>query len=106
MVIERSDAVAKTRYKFAEVDGLDIFYREAGAQESPAILLLHGFPTSSQMFRTLIPAFATGAFVPTEGLDAAVHGMLDQLTTWSDALRSVRDATTKAPTDPHLAPAK
>ena len=37
---------------------LDIFYREAGPKDAPAILLLHGFPTSSQMFRNLIPALA------------------------------------------------
>src|SRR5262249_53662942 len=38
--------------------GLDIFYREAGPGDAPAVLLLHGFPTSSQMFRNLIPALA------------------------------------------------
>ncbi len=41
-----------------KVDGLDIFYREAGPKDAPTILLLHGFPTSSQMFRNLIPALA------------------------------------------------
>ena len=46
------------RYKTVEIDGLDIFYREAGDPESPTILLLHGFPTSSHMFRNLIPALA------------------------------------------------
>ncbi len=45
-------------YKFAKVDGLDIFYREAGDTSKPTILLLHGFPTSSQMFRNLIPQLA------------------------------------------------
>lgn len=45
-------------YQSVRVDGLDIFYREAGPKEAPAILLLHGFPTSSQMFRNLIPALA------------------------------------------------
>ena len=48
----------KTRHRFADVDGLKIFYREAGADTSPALLLLHGFPTSSHMFRGLIPALA------------------------------------------------
>ncbi len=48
----------KVRYKTAKVDDLDIFYREAGPKDAPAILLLHGFPTSSQMFRNLIPALA------------------------------------------------
>jgi len=37
------------------VDGLKIFYREAGSKDSPTLLLLHGFPTSSHMFRNLIP---------------------------------------------------
>lgn len=41
-----------------EIDGLDIFYREAGPKDAPTILLLHGFPTSSHMFRHLIPALA------------------------------------------------
>lgn len=42
------------------------------------------------------PSFSTGAFVPPEGLDASVRGMLDQLIAWSGALRGVREA--KAPT--------
>ncbi|MGB7707391.1 MAG: alpha/beta hydrolase [Nitrososphaeraceae archaeon] len=40
------------------VDGQTIFYREAGDKEKPTILLLHGFPTSSHMFRNVIPALA------------------------------------------------
>ena len=44
------------RYKHAVVDGNNIFYREAGSAGAPTILLLHGFPTSSHMFRNLIPA--------------------------------------------------
>ncbi|MHC0068301.1 alpha/beta fold hydrolase [Nostoc sp. UIC 10890] len=47
-----------TTYRTVSVDGLDIFYREAGSRDRPTILLLHGFPTSSQMFRNLIPALA------------------------------------------------
>ena len=46
------------RYRTANVDGLKVFYREAGAASAPAVLLLHGFPTSSHMFRNLIPALA------------------------------------------------
>ncbi len=38
-----------------EIEGLEIFYREAGPVDAPTVLLLHGFPTSSQMFRNLIP---------------------------------------------------
>jgi pimeloyl-ACP methyl ester carboxylesterase len=40
------------------VDGVDIFYREAGPADGPAVVLLHGFPTSSHMFRNLIPLLA------------------------------------------------
>jgi pimeloyl-ACP methyl ester carboxylesterase len=47
-----------TRYRTADVDGLKLFYREAGPPDAPAALLLHGFPTSSHMFRELIPALA------------------------------------------------
>jgi pimeloyl-ACP methyl ester carboxylesterase len=46
------------RYRHTTVDGNQVFYREAGAESAPAILLLHGFPTSSHMFRNLIPALA------------------------------------------------
>jgi pimeloyl-ACP methyl ester carboxylesterase len=52
------DTLRKTRHRFVEVDGLKIFCREAGADTSPGLLLLHGFPTSSHMFRDLIPALA------------------------------------------------
>jgi len=44
-----------TRYKSVTIDGLKIAYREAGPKDVPTILLLHGFPTSSHMFRDLIP---------------------------------------------------
>jgi pimeloyl-ACP methyl ester carboxylesterase len=50
-----------TRYKTVRVDNQDIFYREAGPESAPVILLLHGFPTSSNMFRNLIPQLA-GSF--------------------------------------------
>src|SRR5262249_20616298 len=46
------------RYMTTKIGNVDIFYREAGRSNAPAILLLHGFPTSSQMFRNLIPALA------------------------------------------------
>jgi pimeloyl-ACP methyl ester carboxylesterase len=48
----------QVRYRSASIDGIEIAYREAGRTHAPAILLLHGFPTSSHMFRNLIPALA------------------------------------------------
>lgn len=47
-----------TKFRTVSIDGLDIFYREAGSRSNPTILLLHGFPTSSSMFRNLIPALS------------------------------------------------
>ena len=44
-----------TASRTVAVDGVDVFYREAGPADGPAVLLLHGFPTSSHMFRDLIP---------------------------------------------------
>jgi pimeloyl-ACP methyl ester carboxylesterase len=48
----------EVHYRTVKVGGLDIFYREAGPKDAPAVLLLHGFPTSSHMYRNLIPQLA------------------------------------------------
>lgn len=58
---EKSDkalTVPVTHHRYEQIDGIKIFYREAGSKDSPCVLLLHGFPTSSHMFRDLIPALA------------------------------------------------
>jgi pimeloyl-ACP methyl ester carboxylesterase len=47
-----------THHRSVSVAGVDIFYREAGAPDAPALLLLHGFPSASHMFRDLIPELA------------------------------------------------
>lgn len=49
---------AAVSYHTVVIDGVNVFYREAGPKNAPAILLLHGFPTSSHMFRNLIPQLA------------------------------------------------
>ena len=49
---------AVTRHRTTRVDGVDIFYREAGPKTAPVVVLLHGFPTSSRMYRNLIPALS------------------------------------------------
>jgi pimeloyl-ACP methyl ester carboxylesterase len=46
------------KFNKADVDGFNVFYREAGPKDAPTLLLLHGFPTSSHMFRDLIPKLA------------------------------------------------
>lgn len=48
-------AQTNVTYKTVKIEGLDIFYREGGDRSNPTILLLHGFPASSHMFRELIP---------------------------------------------------
>ena len=48
----------KVLHRTIKIDGLDIFFREAGRKDDPTILLLHGFPTSSHMFRNLMPTLA------------------------------------------------
>jgi pimeloyl-ACP methyl ester carboxylesterase len=53
-----ANATAQVEHKTLRIDGLEIFYRDAGAVDAPVVLLLHGFPTSSHMFRNLIPALA------------------------------------------------
>jgi pimeloyl-ACP methyl ester carboxylesterase len=47
--------MADIAYRAVDVDGLRVFYREAGASDAPALVLLHGFPSASHMFRDLIP---------------------------------------------------
>jgi pimeloyl-ACP methyl ester carboxylesterase len=48
----------RAHYRTLAIEGVDVFYREAGSPDAPAVVLLHGFPTSSHMFRDLIPALA------------------------------------------------
>ena len=50
---------SQTHYRSEAIEDVDLFYREAGPQSAPAVVLLHGFPTSSHMFRNLIPILAT-----------------------------------------------
>jgi pimeloyl-ACP methyl ester carboxylesterase len=56
--MERFERTNMTTYKYATVSGRKIFYREAGSKDAPTLVLLHGFPTSSHMFRDLIPLLA------------------------------------------------
>ena len=51
-------AAPPTSYRTVDVDGVRVFYREAGPKDAPHVLLLHGFPSSSHMFRDLMPALA------------------------------------------------
>jgi len=53
--MESTDHTRPVHYRTAAVDDVDVFYREAGPDSGPVVLLLHGFPSSSRMFRDLIP---------------------------------------------------
>jgi len=69
-------ATIVTHYRTATVDGLSIFYREAGPADGPVVLLLHGFPTSSHMFRNLISALADRYRGVAEGIKQGTRRFL------------------------------
>jgi pimeloyl-ACP methyl ester carboxylesterase len=58
-VVSIESTTATTTYHRVTVDGVGVFYREAGPKDAPAIVLLHGFPSSSREFDSLIPVLAT-----------------------------------------------
>jgi pimeloyl-ACP methyl ester carboxylesterase len=58
MAAPSANPTTATTYKTINVNGLNVFYREAGPANAPTILLLHGFPSSSRMFDTLMPLLA------------------------------------------------
>ena len=58
MTPEAKSVTPTVFYRTLNVEGLEIFYREAGPRDAPTVLLLHGFPSSSHMFRNLIPILA------------------------------------------------
>jgi pimeloyl-ACP methyl ester carboxylesterase len=88
----------KVIHKTVRVGDLDIFYREAGPNDAPAILLLHGFPTSSQMFRNLIPLLADGYRVVAPDYPGFGHSSMpsrDQFRYTFDSLAEVIDEFTE-----------
>lgn len=96
-----ADAVEspQVRYKTMEIQGVSVFYREAGSSDAPTILLLHGFAASSYMFRDLIPLLAREYHViapdlPGFGQTTVMPGVKFAYT--FDNLASVIDAYTQA----------
>src|SRR5476651_2375475 len=88
----------KIHYKTVKVGDLDIFYREAGPKDAPTVLLLHGFPTSSQMFRNLIPALADQYHVVAPDYPGYGHSSMpshDKFTYTFDNLAKVIDEFTE-----------
>ena len=88
----------KVTHKTVKVGDLDMFYREAGPNDSLAILLLHGFPTSSQMFRNLIPLLADEYHVVAPDYPGFGHSSMpsrDQFRYTFDNLAEVIDEFTE-----------
>jgi pimeloyl-ACP methyl ester carboxylesterase len=93
-----------TKHRFLEVDGLDIFYREAGDPDNSALVLLHGFPTSSQMYRNLIakladryhlvapdyPSFGHSAFPSAEDFDYSFESFYELILNFIDKFGLIR----------------
>jgi len=89
-----------TSHRTIEIDGLDVFYREAGDPKNPTILLLHGFPTSSHMFRNLIrdledefhlvapdyPGFGNSSMPPREEFDYTFDSLADVVEKLTDEI--------------------
>ena len=93
-----AESSSKVHYKTVKVGDLDIFYREAGPKDAPTILLLHGFPTSSQMFRNLIPALADQYHVVAPDYPGYGHSSMpsrDKFTYTFDNLAKVIDEFTE-----------
>lgn len=94
-----ADHPVRVHYRTVQVEGVDVFYREAGRPQAPAVLLLHGFGASSHMFRELIPALAQRYRViapdlPGFGQTTVMPGVRFDYT--FDRLASVIDAFTVA----------
>jgi pimeloyl-ACP methyl ester carboxylesterase len=93
------DPPAKVRHKTVKVGDLDIFYRECGPSDAPAIFLLHGFPTSSQMFRNLMPALGDRYRVVAPDYPGYGHSSMpsrDRFQYTFDNLAKVMDGFTEA----------
>ena len=99
LVANAADNATQVHYRTMEVQGVNVFYREAGPAKAPVVLLLHGFGASSYMFRDLIPQLATRYHViapdlPGFGQTSVMPGK--QFAYTFDNLASVIDAFTVA----------
>lgn len=92
--------MTKTRYNTVKVAGLEIFYREAGPLAAPVVLLLHGFPSASHMFRDLLPllsgrfrviapdlpGFGRSSLPSLNGFDYTFETVANTMTAFTEAL--------------------
>ncbi len=84
--------MTKISFKKADVDGFNVFYREAGLAGAPALLLLHGFPSSSHMFRDLIPLLAGTLYIAFVSMLFAVPTMHKRLADAAQARQRLKIA--------------
>jgi pimeloyl-ACP methyl ester carboxylesterase len=94
---EETSAVSQpaVRYRTARINDLDIFYREAGSPDAPAIILLHGFPTSSNMFRNLIPRLAGSYHVIAADYPGYGQSSMPDHTTYKYSFANMADIVDK-----------
>ena len=102
-----SGTMVRIAYRTVTIDGLDIFYREAGPKDAPVVLLLHGFPTSSHMFRNLIPALADefhlvapdypGCISEGDTSDEAIQNLTEAMALYLEPLDDEPDAGATVP---------
>jgi pimeloyl-ACP methyl ester carboxylesterase len=84
--------MTKIAYRRIAVDSIEIFYREAGRSNAPTLLLLHGFPTASHMFRDLIPQLAGGFHLIAPDLPGFGQSDMPERTTFSYTFDNIAGA--------------
>ncbi len=84
---------AQTFHKTMQVEGQEIFYREAGAKDLPTIVLLHGFPTSSHMYRDLIPMLSENYHVIAPDYPGFGHSSMPALNEFEYSFDNLADVT-------------
>jgi pimeloyl-ACP methyl ester carboxylesterase len=82
----------KVSYRKVDVDGLNIFFRQAGPQDAPALLLLHGFPSAGHMFRDLIPQLADRFYVVAPDLPGFGQSDMPERTSYSYSFDNIATA--------------
>jgi len=80
-----------TKYLTVDVDGVEVFYREAGPDDAPALLLLHGFPSASHMFRDLIPVLSDRYHLIAPDLPGFGQSAMPPRTTFTYSFEHIAD---------------
>jgi pimeloyl-ACP methyl ester carboxylesterase len=81
----------RTKYLTADVDGFEVFYRESGPDDAPPLLLLHGFPSASHMFRDLIPVLSDRYHVIAPDLPGFGQSAMPSRTTFTYSFEHIAD---------------